>query len=53
MAKMGYIHGSGLGKDGIGRVEPVSAVVLPAGKSLGNFFIFFMTVFSLIYLSIT
>lgn len=35
MAKMGYIFGSGLGRDGSGRTEPVSAVVLPPGKSLG------------------
>ncbi|KAL0274083.1 UNVERIFIED_CONTAM: hypothetical protein PYX00_006599 [Menopon gallinae] len=36
MAKMGYIHGSGLGREGKGRVEPVSAVILPAGKSLDH-----------------
>lgn len=36
MAKMGYIHGCGLGSKGDGRVEPVSAVILPAGKSLDH-----------------
>ena len=35
MAKMGYIMGTGLGKRADGRVEPVEATVLPAGKSLG------------------
>ena len=35
MAKMGYVVGTGLGKRGEGRVEPVAAVVLPPGKSLG------------------
>ncbi|EDO38903.1 predicted protein [Nematostella vectensis] len=34
MAKMGYIFGKGLGKDGEGRVEPIEVVVLPQGKSL-------------------
>lgn len=34
MAKMGYIFGKGLGRDGNGIVEPVEAVVLPQGKSL-------------------
>lgn len=33
---MGYIHGSGLGKNGLGRVDPVPATVFPPGKSLGN-----------------
>lgn len=37
MAKMGYVVGTGLGKRGEGRVEPVPAVVLPPGKSLGNY----------------
>ena len=38
MAKMGYVHGSGLGKKGEGRIEPVTAIVFPPGRSLGNFF---------------
>lgn len=33
---MGYIVGTGLGKSADGRLEPVTAVILPAGKSLGN-----------------
>ena len=36
MAKMGYVVGCGLGKTGEGRLDPVEAVILPAGKSLGN-----------------
>lgn len=36
MAQMGYIIGNGLGKNGEGRVEPVEAVILPAGKSLDH-----------------
>lgn len=36
MAKMGYVHGSGLGKEGEGRVDPVEAIVFPPGRSLGN-----------------
>ena len=35
MAQMGYITGTGLGKRADGRVNPVEATVLPAGKSLG------------------
>lgn len=35
MAQMGYIIGTGLGKKADGRVQPVEATVLPAGKSLG------------------
>ncbi|RUS91734.1 hypothetical protein EGW08_000560 [Elysia chlorotica] len=34
MAKMGYIHGQGLGRDGEGRAEPVPIMLLPQGKSL-------------------
>ncbi|XP_045024732.1 zinc finger CCCH-type with G patch domain-containing protein isoform X3 [Daphnia magna] len=34
MAKMGYVHGSGLGKEGEGRIEPVEAMVFPPGRSL-------------------
>lgn len=36
MAQMGYIVGTGLGKRSDGRIEPVEATVLPAGKSLGT-----------------
>lgn len=36
MAQMGYIVGTGLGKRADGRIEPVEATVLPAGKSLGK-----------------
>ena len=32
MAKMGYIAGTGLGKNSEGRVEPVEAEVLPEGN---------------------
>lgn len=35
MQKMGYIVGTGLGKHAEGRIDPVTAVILPAGKSLG------------------
>ncbi|KAH8273964.1 hypothetical protein KR044_006336 [Drosophila immigrans] len=34
MANMGYIHGTGLGSDGRGIVVPVSAQILPQGRSL-------------------
>lgn len=37
MASMGYIAGTGLGKHGEGRLEPVTATVLPPGKSLGKY----------------
>lgn len=37
MASMGYIAGTGLGKHGEGRIEPVTATVLPPGKSLGKY----------------
>lgn len=36
MAKMGYVVGTGLGKNGEGRLDPVEAQVLPVGKSLGT-----------------
>lgn len=36
MASMGYVLGTGLGKRADGRVEPVEATVLPAGKSLDH-----------------
>lgn len=36
MAQMGYIIGTGLGKEADGRIDPVEATVLPAGKSLGK-----------------
>ncbi|XP_011306166.1 zinc finger CCCH-type with G patch domain-containing protein isoform X2 [Fopius arisanus] len=36
MLQMGYILGTGLGKRGNGRVEPVEATVLPPGKSLDH-----------------
>ncbi|KAG8034465.1 hypothetical protein G9C98_007541 [Cotesia typhae] len=36
MAQMGYILGTGLGKKSDGRVVPVEATVLPAGKSLDH-----------------
>lgn len=37
MTKMGYVYGSGLGKEGEGRIEPVQAVVFPPGRSLGTY----------------
>lgn len=37
MQKMGYVTGTGLGPKADGRIEPVTAVILPAGKSLGKF----------------
>ncbi|KAM6163348.1 zinc finger CCCH-type with G patch domain-containing protein isoform 2-T2 [Rhynchocyon petersi] len=36
LAKMGYEHGKGLGRNAQGRVEPIHAVVLPRGKSLDH-----------------
>ena len=37
MTKMGYVYGSGLVKEGEGRIEPVQAVVFPPGRSLGMY----------------
>lgn len=37
MQKMGYVIGTGLGRNSDGRLDPVTAVILPAGKSLGIF----------------
>lgn len=34
MAKLGYIHGTGLGNNGDGIVAPIQIQVLPSGKSL-------------------
>lgn len=36
MTQMGYVLGTGLGKRSDGRIDPVEATVLPAGKSLGK-----------------
>lgn len=36
MASMGYVVGSGLGRRGEGRLEPVEALLYPPGKSLGK-----------------
>ncbi|PNF16311.1 hypothetical protein B7P43_G10830 [Cryptotermes secundus] len=36
MAQMGYVMGTGLGRSGEGRLEPVEALVFPAGKSLDH-----------------
>ncbi|XP_014295690.1 zinc finger CCCH-type with G patch domain-containing protein [Microplitis demolitor] len=36
MAQMGYVLGTGLGKKSDGRIVPVEATVLPAGKSLDH-----------------
>lgn len=33
---MGYVVGTGLGRRADGRTEPVTAVILPPGKSLGK-----------------
>lgn len=35
MQKMGYVIGTGLGKRSDGIIDPVTATVLPPGKSLG------------------
>jgi hypothetical protein len=37
MARMGYVMGTGLGRNGEGRVEPVEALIFPPGKSLGKY----------------
>lgn len=34
---MGYVIGTGLGKYAEGRIDPVQAVILPSGKSLGMY----------------
>ncbi len=34
MAKLGYIHGTGLGNNGEGIVDPIQIQILPSGKSL-------------------
>lgn len=47
MAQMGYVIGTGLGKHSDGRMEPVEATVLPAGKSLGKILLVF-TLYSVI-----
>ncbi|XP_044761463.1 zinc finger CCCH-type with G patch domain-containing protein isoform X2 [Coccinella septempunctata] len=36
MQKMGYVVGTGLGKRSDGRIDPVTAVILPPGKSLDH-----------------
>lgn len=36
MAKMGYIYGTGLGSDGRGIITPVTAQILPPGRSLDH-----------------
>lgn len=36
MAKMGYIHGTGLGWDGKGIITPITAQILPQGRSLDH-----------------
>ena len=41
MAKMGYIHGQGLGRDGEGRAEPVPIMLLPQGLVIKVFVFFF------------
>ena len=41
MAQMGYVVGTGLGKHSDGRIEPVEATVLPAGKSLGIYILYY------------
>ncbi|KAJ9587031.1 hypothetical protein L9F63_019373 [Diploptera punctata] len=36
MAQMGYVTGTGLGRHGEGRIEPVEVMIFPAGKSLDH-----------------
>ncbi|KRZ87291.1 Protein dif-1 [Trichinella sp. T8] len=36
MEKMGYIRGQGLGKDNLGKTEPIAVHVFPKGKSLDH-----------------
>lgn len=36
MAKMGYVYGTGLGSDGRGIITPVTAQILPPGRSLDH-----------------
>jgi len=38
MLKMGYKSGTGLGKLGEGRIEPVEAVLLPEGSYFSKIF---------------
>lgn len=44
MIQMGYVIGTGLGKQSNGRIEPIETQILPAGKSLGLFKFFFLIV---------
>lgn len=49
MANMGYVVGTGLGKHGEGRIEPVTAVVLPPRKSLGLLIIIDLNIYTYIH----
>lgn len=54
MQKMGYVVGTGLGPRADGRIEPVTAVILPAGKSLGkHHFVVNLSHTTLFYFKIT